>query len=1371
MNTMSRRYLFGPVSVSFADQFLAGPRERRECLTFGAEGCDLAMQPSDSWAKLTTRFPAGWKPDFVALYLPYTSVPAGLFTAPVPLVALAPDWPLLWHYYRRRLKSCDLALTDAAGVEAMAREGLGHARVANLHGCENALLKDNDEGTRDIDVLFVGNVNPAVQPARGPWMIRLARLAGRRRVVIRAGVFGDTYRRLLRRAKIVFSFVEHPRGSRRHAEAAAAGALLFGHARRIDEVAPLKDRETCVFYDDENVEALLEHYLDHDGERRRIVAAARGVAGELSFERRWQEALESLERDWPALSSRARNRPQPIGRESLLLRLWQAAYSPARSDPDLVHDLDAALISEPNSAALHNAAGLALALAHRQPRYEKPVAAVAAEHFQRAVEQSPNHLVARLNLAEAQSAAGDTKTATDHCLQALTALERPGDFDPASFDCGQFQMQFDDFRVLWERAAWENAGDARGEVRAKKDLLRWRLSLLLARLTGDVVYQYEAFAGRPDLPFSAGGLGVALASRGYPAASIAHLRQAVEGNPFDRDAARALSHMLSTVGDRESLDRLIADRRLLSQAAPQLAPPEPWFSDRKLTGNELASIVILCCNELEFTKLCIESVLKNTRAPIELIIVDNGSTDGTPAYLNELRSRPGPARVDVVRNEKNVGFPAGCNQALARARGRFLVLLNNDTVVTPGWLDTLIAVSLSDWPAVGLVGPVSNYAPDAQGVRPGYAELDGLDDFAERRRREFRGKVLWVNRLTGFCLLIRRDVLDRIGAFDERYGMGFFDDDDLCLRAREAGVKLAVAPEVYIHHFGSRTFKGLGIETRPQLQKNFELFRDKWGTEATAGYRLPEPTADAPPSVLVPAEGAASPSVEPSAVVEARATGRDAAASPAHLVELVRDPEAGTLPLSLCMIVKNEEARLGGCLDTAADLFPDVIITDTGSTDRTREIALRYGARVVDFPWCDSFAAARNASLRAARGRWVMWLDADDRLDQEARRKLRDLFSTLGDEIGAYAMRVRSVMDAGSTAFRLLDQVRLFRNLPGVRWEYRVHEQTLPSVNRLGGFVRWTDIVVDHVGYQDVSVRRGKLERNLRLLELDAVEKPDDSFTLFNLGWTQMDLGRTQEALRHLERSLEVSTRDASIVRKLYHLIAVARRQLGQKEGAREICREGLKRFPDDTELLLEEALILIDAKEFPAAEADLLRLVETTPGPYFGSSDDGARGYRTRQLLAEQYLSHERPSEAEVQLRAAALEKPAFLPAWLAQGELYIRQQRWPALQRLTDGLSRQAGGALEAAVLRARGHFARKEFAAARAELELALPGSPVALGPRVLLSHVLLQEGRDFAAAERVIRDILTLDPANAEARHNLNVLLRQTGRPAELAAAAT
>jgi GT2 family glycosyltransferase len=243
-------------------------------------------------------------------------------------------------------------------------------------------------------------------------------------------------------------------------------------------------------------------------------------------------------------------------------------------------------------------------------------------------------------------------------------------------------------------------------------------------------------------------------------------------------------------------------------------------------------------------------LLRHTRSPYELILVDNGSTDGTPEYLQEIRGRQGPTRVEIIRNETNVGFPAGCNQALAKATGRYLVLLNNDTVLTPGWLEGLVACSLQDWPGVGLVGPVTNAAPDAQGIRVPYTRLEDLDGFAAQRRTAFAGKTQVVFRLTGFCLLIRREVLDRIGILDERFGIGFFEDDDLCVRAREAGFRLLVAQDVYIHHFGNRTFQHLGLDTRRHLEASFALFREKWGPEYTSGYQLPPqpaaPSTDQP---------------------------------------------------------------------------------------------------------------------------------------------------------------------------------------------------------------------------------------------------------------------------------------------------------------------------------------------------------------------------------------------------------------------------------------------------------------------------------------------------------------------------------------------
>src|SRR5262249_36822827 len=206
--------------------------------------------------------------------------------------------------------------------------------------------------------------------------------------------------------------------------------------------------------------------------------------------------------------------------------------------------------------------------------------------------------------------------------------------------------------------------------------------------------------------------------------------------------------------------------------------------------------VVLCCDEVEYTRLCLESVLANTARPYELVLVDNGSTDETPAYLAEVQARPGPARVVVLRNEQNVGFPAGCNQGLREARGRFVVLLNNDTVVPPGWLEGLLGCLGRAWPRAALVGPVSNYAPPSQLAEPGYGQaLAGLPAFAEQRRQQFAGRALEVQRLTGFCLLARRDVLDRVGALDERYGLGLFEDDDLCLRVRRAGHTLLLAED------------------------------------------------------------------------------------------------------------------------------------------------------------------------------------------------------------------------------------------------------------------------------------------------------------------------------------------------------------------------------------------------------------------------------------------------------------------------------------------------------------------------------------------------------------------------------------------------
>ena len=203
-------------------------------------------------------------------------MPSCLWSAPVPLVGLTGDWNLLWHGYRRWLPRCDLALTDSGGVEAISRQGLVPARVANLYGCGRPYLEEPPGGgERDLDVLFAGNLNPSVQRERLPWLQRLARLGERWRVALCTGVYGQEYRALLRRARIVFNRSIRGECNQRAFEAAACGALLFQEADNREIAAYFRDRQECVLYTAENLESLLDHYLEHEDERRRLAEAAR----------------------------------------------------------------------------------------------------------------------------------------------------------------------------------------------------------------------------------------------------------------------------------------------------------------------------------------------------------------------------------------------------------------------------------------------------------------------------------------------------------------------------------------------------------------------------------------------------------------------------------------------------------------------------------------------------------------------------------------------------------------------------------------------------------------------------------------------------------------------------------------------------------------------------------------------------------------------------------------------------------------------------------------------------------------------------------------------------------------------------------------
>ncbi len=258
-------------------------------------------------------------------------------------------------------------------------------------------------------------------------------------------------------------------------------------------------------------------------------------------------------------------------------------------------------------------------------------------------------------------------------------------------------------------------------------------------------------------------------------------------------------------------------------------------------SGKLVSIIILAHNQLRDTQQCLASLEKHTPLLHELILVDNGSTDGTGGYFRQYAAKHDHAR--VILNRSNLGFAAGNNQGLACARGDAVLLLNNDTVATPGWLERMLA-TLELYPECGLVGPVSNSVSGPQLVAsPNYSSLDQLPKFAAQWSAAHAGQSTEAARLVGFCLLLRRAVVEKIGGLDPQFGSGNFEDDDLCLRAALAGFKLRIALDSYVHHTGGQTFKAARIDYRASLERNWELFKAKWNLPADAtldtGYRQP----------------------------------------------------------------------------------------------------------------------------------------------------------------------------------------------------------------------------------------------------------------------------------------------------------------------------------------------------------------------------------------------------------------------------------------------------------------------------------------------------------------------------------------------------
>lgn len=725
------------------------------------------------------------------------------------------------------------------------------------------------------------------------------------------------------------------------------------------------------------------------------------------------------------------------------------------------------------------------------------------------------------------------------------------------------------------------------------------------------------------------------------------------------------------------------------------------------------SIVILTHNQLKYTRMCLDSIKRFSSLPYEIIVVDNASTDGTREFLR------GENQVKRIENNQNLGFAAGCNQGMRAAQNEIIVLLNNDTIVTPGWLE-LFARNLNADVNVGLVGPMSNNVSGPQCVPSQYKNTQELLEFARSRSICLHGENRDVQRLVGFCMAFRRDLIEKVGYLDEQFGIGGFEDDDFTLRVRGSGLRTVMVQDAFIHHYGSVSINAMpsGDAERIYLENRDRFFR-KWNI-----------------GTLCSEDGISA--------------------------ESNSSPDSTTLAkLSVCMIVRDNEATLGDCLRSIRSIADEIVVVDTGSKDRTKQIAESFRARMFDFPWCDDFSAARNESLRHATGDWVFWIDSDDVMDEQNAAKLRNLVDGIHPpNVAGYVVQVHCPLpdQDGDTTFTAVDHVKLFRNHPAFRFEGRIHEQILPALRAENRDVAWTDIFVVHAGSDNSeSARARKQERDLRILKKELRDRPDHSFTLFNLGMTYADMANHQKAIEALQQSLKLSKPSESHVRKIYALLTSSYVAIEQFENAFNVSLQGLSVFPQDEELIFHQGSLAMRRSDFAAARRHFESIIHEERERHFTSVDVGILGHKTRHNLALVYMQLGKLDLAMNQWHQITRERPSYRPAWRGLADLCINTSDTVRLEETVARLS--ARKELEDLVFLYRGHQseARNDLVEARRNYREAITLSSGKADHAESL-HVWARFLFEHGTAEEALSSLLQLsthDPVNGSTWHNIGV----------------
>jgi glycosyltransferase involved in cell wall biosynthesis len=349
--------------------------------------------------------------------------------------------------------------------------------------------------------------------------------------------------------------------------------------------------------------------------------------------------------------------------------------------------------------------------------------------------------------------------------------------------------------------------------------------------------------------------------------------------------------------------------------------------------------------------------------------------------------------------------------------------------------------------------------------------------------------------------------------------------------------------------------------------------------------------------------------------------------------------------LTVSMIVKNEERFLAECLASVKDVADDIIVVDTGSEDRTIEVAKSFGARVIEIAWPNDFSAARNVGLEAVKTPWVLVLDADEELVQDDIKTLQQAMEKPFAD--SYNVRIVSLMDRAEDLSESY-VTRLFRSHPKIRFRGAVHEQVFQSVGDLGMTIQPLNVRLLHKGYLAAVVKeRDKGKRNLDLIRDHLKANPNDAYMRWQLAQTLLGNGQFAEALSASRQSLKLLPVTHPLWPVAHITLARSLEASGQPKRALRALREGEMAYPAYTDFYYAQGHVHLRMGEWENAEKSFRKCLELGEPKDFLMTETGIGGFKSLYKLSQALHAQNRQKEALATLLVAIGNNPPFREAW----------------------------------------------------------------------------------------------------------------------------